>query len=178
MKKNKKMNRTVVIGLGNPILSDDSVGIHAARALYPRLEGMGHVEVKELYGGGLVLMEAMAGFKMAVVIDAMVTGAHEPGSVLTMYVGDTGGADDFKCSRNLACGHDTGLAEALEVGRSVGYVLPSEVKVIGIEAADVVNFGENLSPPVSGALPLVVEMVLAEVMKDMGPVKQGKAHGR
>ena len=172
------MNRTVVIGLGNPILSDDSVGIKAARLLKGRLEGVGHVVVMELYGGGLMLMEAMADFERAVVIDAMVTGRHEPGSILELDIGDLGDNNDFKCSRNLACGHDTGLAEALEVGRSVGYVLPSEVKVIGIEAADVVNFGENLSPPVSGALPLVVEMVLAEVMKDMGPVKQGKAHGR
>ncbi len=162
------MENTVVIGLGNPILSDDSVGIKAARLLKPRLEDFEHVVVKELYGGGLVLMEAMAGFKRAVVVDAMVTRKHAPGTIQIL------GMDDFKCSRNLACGHDTGLADALEVGRSVGLNIPSDVMVIAIEAVDVINFGENLSAPVADALIEVVEMVVREVL----PVEHSVTDGR
>lgn len=120
------MKKTIVIGLGNPILSDDSVGIKAARALAPLLEGAAHVQVMELYGGGLRLMEAMAGFEFAIIVDAMVTGRYTPGTVLEI------GLDEIPGTRNLASGHDTGLYEAMQIGRALGLSLPDDVSIIGI----------------------------------------------
>jgi len=58
-------NRTVVIGLGNPYLGDDGVGVLVIRQLAGSLAGRQEVTVIELPVGGLRLMEAMVGCRRA-----------------------------------------------------------------------------------------------------------------
>lgn len=63
--------KTLVIGLGNPILTDDGVGIYAAQAVREALPINSKVAVKELSVGGLALMEAMVGYNYVILIDAL-----------------------------------------------------------------------------------------------------------
>ena len=72
--------RTLVIGLGNPLVSDDSVGLRVVERLRPLLADREGVDVVEDYWGGLRLMEQMIGYSRAVVIDATYTGAA-PGTI-------------------------------------------------------------------------------------------------
>ncbi len=72
--------KTLILGLGNPLVSDDSVGLRVADELKMRLAGRADVEVSEDYWGGLRLMERMIGFDRAVVVDAIQTGAP-PGTI-------------------------------------------------------------------------------------------------
>lgn len=150
--------RTVVVGLGNPILSDDGVGIRVAGAVGKLLAGWPGVEVTEAYAGGLRLMEAIAGYDRAVIVDAMTGGGVPPGTVLTLTA--AGG------TRNLFCAHDGDLETSLRLGRELGLPLPAEVEVVGIEAQDVVNFSEELSDAVAAALPAAVARVLAVALKN------------
>lgn len=138
--------RTVVIGLGNPLLRDDGAGIRTARVLKRRLQNRSDVEVVELYAGGLRLMEAMVGFERALLVDAMQSGGVPPGTVRCFTPAD------FGSTRNLRCAHDTSLAAALLLGRQLGLVLPGEIEIWGIEAASLDTFGETLTRPVSRAV--------------------------
>jgi hydrogenase maturation protease len=156
------VNKTLIIGLGNPIVSDDSVGIKAARKLKPHFQDNEQVEVIELYSGGLKLMEAMEGFKKAIIIDSMVTGNHTPGTIIEIEL------DELPRTKNMASAHDTGLYQAMETGRALGIKLPETVNIIGIEALDVINFGENLSPEVEAALPKAVSMAIVRVGQAIG----------
>jgi hydrogenase maturation protease len=142
--------RTIVVGLGNPILSDDSVGIKAAGLLKEQLADLPKVEVTEAYAGGLRLMEAIAGFDRAIIVDAMKSGSCPPGTLLRLRTGAGEG------TRNLLCAHDSDLETSLRVGRELGLKIPGEIVIIGIEAADVENFGEELTPEVRAALPTAV----------------------
>ena len=72
--------KTLVLGLGNPLVSDDSVGLRVAAELKPLLADRPDVDVDEDYWGGLRLMERMVGYRRAIVIDAICTGA-EPGTI-------------------------------------------------------------------------------------------------
>ena len=72
--------KTLVIGLGNPLVTDDSVGLRVAAELKTRLAGRPDVEVGEDYWGGLRLMERLVGSDRAIVIDAICTGAP-PGTI-------------------------------------------------------------------------------------------------
>ena len=63
--------KILVLGLGNPLVSDDSVGLRVAERLKPLLADRPDVEVSEDYWGGLRLMERMIGFDRAIIIDAM-----------------------------------------------------------------------------------------------------------
>jgi hydrogenase maturation protease len=146
--------KTLVIGLGNPLLTDDRVGLLVARALQGRLAGRNGVEIDEDYNGGLRLMERMVGFERAIVVDAIVAGGV-PGRIRRLR------ADDMP-TQHTASGHDTNLKTALDFGRSVGAALPEDddVLIIGVEVADVSTFGTHCTPEVAAAVPTAVATVL------------------
>jgi len=143
--------RTLILGLGNPILSDDAVGLQVARCLKVELAGDPWVEVDEDFNGGLRLMERLAGYDRAVIVDAIVSGAA-PG---TVHLLSAGGMP----TQRTVCAHDVSLPTALAMGRRGGLSLPetAEIHVIAIEAADVMTFGEELTPAVAAAVPLAVQ---------------------
>ena len=72
--------RTLVLGLGNPLLGDDAVGLKVAALVRERLDGAPGVDVLEEEAGGLRLMERMTGYDRAVLVDAAVTGGT-PGTI-------------------------------------------------------------------------------------------------
>jgi hydrogenase maturation protease len=152
------MKSTVVIGLGNPILSDDAVGVKVARLLKEELADVPGVEIKELYAGGMRVMDAIAGFDKAVIVDAMQTGLHRPGFIRLIHASELGVA------RNLASTHDTNLPTALALGTMLGLSMPHDVKVFGIEAQDVEHFSEALTGEVERSMPEAVRMIKKEVM--------------
>ncbi|MFC1769832.1 hydrogenase maturation protease [Nitrospirota bacterium] len=146
---------TVIIGLGNPILTDNALGIRATRMVRDRLsrEGIKGIVVSEVHMGGLKLMEALEGYERAIVVDAMHTGCVKPGTI----------ARQPESTYNLRSSHDTGLDEALSLGRDAGLSLPLDVRVLGMEGEDLKTFSEELTPGVNDALPLLVNMIMDEV---------------
>ena len=100
------------------MLSDDSVGIHVVRRLAEELKGRPDITTRELYTGGISLMEAMTGHHKAIIIDAILTEGGRPGAIYSLTL------SDLLQSRNVHSTHDANLAEALELGRMVGLTLP------------------------------------------------------
>lgn len=156
--------KTVVIGLGNPILTDDSVGIKVSRAIREHLGRHGEadgknetVDIKEVYAGGIRLMDAMTGYDHACIVDAMMTGRFRPGEVNEFDL------EELCSTRNIMCTHDTNLSTALELGRMLNMHLPSTIKIWGIEACDVTSFGEQLTDEVERAVPEAVNAILGEL---------------
>ena len=148
---------TIIIGMGNPVLSDDSVGIKVAQVLGHALQARPDVETRELWAGGLRLMEALKGHERAIIIDAITTDGGKPGSVYTLKL------SDLRQSRNTCSAHDAGFQEAMELGAMLGLNLPSHITLWAIEADDVETFGENLTRDVEGAVPTVVAGVMRQL---------------
>ncbi len=74
--------RTIVVGLGNPLLGDDGVGWQVVNALAGRLAPLAPtVELDRLAVGGLGLMERLVGFERAILVDALVGGETRLGGV-------------------------------------------------------------------------------------------------
>lgn len=149
---------TVIIGVGNPVRTDDGVGLQVARRLRARLTGSSGVDVVELSAGGLRLMEAMAGYDRAVVIDAIESGGPA-GAIYRLE------ADGLTGSRNAGSTHDGSLPVALDLGRAAGMRIPGEIGIWAVEAGDVETFGESLTPAVGAAVNEVVESVLEELRR-------------
>ena len=147
----------IIIGIGNPVLGDDSVGLKIADCLKDRLRGRPGVAVTQLCCGGISLMEAMAGHDRAIIIDAMTGGGGQPG---TVYTFDRAGL--FQ-TRNTWSSHDASLPVAMELGVAVGLRLPVDVRIWAVEAEDVSTFSEHLTPDVQRAVPLVVEDVVRDL---------------
>lgn len=146
---------TVIIGMGNPLLTDDGVGIVVAQAVADRF-GSGLMTVIELHTGGIRLMEAMAGFRRAVIVDAMVSGAT-PGTVVRFD------ANNFVTTKNSYSSHDTDFATAVTVGKLLGVALPEQISFWGIEVAECGTFSQTLTSEVAAAVPRAVEMITAEL---------------
>jgi hydrogenase maturation protease len=151
--------KTLVLGLGNPLLRDDSVGLKVANELRFLLDEEPNVTVDEDYWGGLRLMERMIGFEHAIIIDAICTGA-EPGTIHLLAL------DDVPTQRSSSA-HDVNLSTALSVGRQAGAELPTNdhILLVGVEAADVQTFDEELSLQVKEAVPGTIDTVLSALKK-------------
>ena len=148
--------KTLIIGLGNPLLRDDSVGLRVTQQLRPLLASYSDIEIVEDYRGGLRLMERMVGFDRAIIIDAICTGA-EPGTIHLLS------PDDIP-TQHSASAHDVNLPTALQLGRNSGAYLPSNdaILLVGVEAADINTFDdEMLTPEVEAGISLAIEAVLS-----------------
>ena len=146
--------KTLVIGLGNPIVSDDSVGLRVVQRLKAILANRDDVDVTEDYRGGLRLMERMIGYERAIVVDAIRTGA-EPGTIHHL-------APDSVPTQRSASAHDVNLPTALAFGRRTGVHLPADrdIRLVGIEAVDVASISDRCTPSVEAAIPRAVDEVI------------------
>jgi hydrogenase maturation protease len=160
-------DHTLVLGMGNPILSDDAVGLLVAQRL-AKGPLPDHVEVLESEQGGLRLLDLVRGFMRLIIIDALKSGLT-PGEVVVFT------EEDFTGGHRYGSAHSISLRTALELGRRLGYDMPRRVTVFAIEADDVETFGERLSPPVAAAAARVVELIRAEIGAAMphAPVTSG-----
>jgi hydrogenase maturation protease len=157
--------KTLIIGLGNPILGDDGVGWVVAEQVQKTLNDRsrtmddGHdVEVDFASLGGLSLMERLTDSERVILIDSIYTGKKPVGSVNRFSLE----ALTDMSSGHSASAHDTSLKNALKVGRSMDIRLPEDqnVMIVAIEAKSVYDFSEELTPPVAEAVPRAVQAVL------------------
>ncbi len=149
--------RTLVIGLGNPILSDDGLGPQVAGRVARALDGRPDVLVEEDTYGGIRLMERMVGFRRAIVVDVACTGAVA-GTIFVLSPSDLP-------TLHSGSAHDASLPAALAVGRRAGAILPEDdaIRLVAVEAEDVWTFSERCTPAVERAIPEAVRRVLALV---------------
>ncbi len=147
--------KTLVIGLGNPILTDDGVGIYAARGVRRALTPDINVDVRELAVGGLALMEAMIDYDRVILLDAIWASNGNEGQVMQFAAGD------LPPTLNTASAHDVDLPTALRVGRELGAPLPVDdhIEIVAVGARHVLDFGETPTPPVLAAIPQVITNV-------------------
>jgi len=165
--------KTLLLGMGNPIVSDDAVGIMLTRdvgaALGPR---PGVDVVDECSIGGLNLLDLVAGYDRLVVIDSIKTRGGVAG---TWYRFD---ATDLRDTMNLRNVHDANFATAMQLGRTVGMRLPDDrdIHVLAVEIDDNINFGEELSPVLAAAYDELRDEILDEVRRLLD--EPGDAAGR
>jgi len=160
--------KTLIIGLGNPILGDDGVGWKVAQEVEKRLPlaESEQPQVECLALAGIALMEQMVGWQRVILIDSLNTGQHAQGEVITFSLDSL---VDLIYGHS-ASAHDLSLRSALQLGRSMGADLPADeqVSIVAIEAAHVYDFTEELSPQIAAAVPQAVEAVLT-ILKTAEP---------
>ncbi len=151
----RKPVKVLVLGVGNPILSDDGVGIYVARELKKR--ELAGVDVEELAASGLELLDVVLGYDKVIIIDAIQTAEGEPGELHVLE------EQDFEKSIHGSSPHGINIATALALGRRlVPDQMPKEVVFFAVEVEDLVNVREMLTPKVAKALPGIVERVMEE----------------
>jgi hydrogenase maturation protease len=138
--------RILVAGLGNILLGDDGVGVHAVKRC--GVAGRASLRTIEV---GCAVFDALPDFEWAdkiLLVDAMKAGGS-PGSV---YRVDLEGIDEGGVPASL---HDLSAVHALHLTNR----RPApDVSVLGIEP-EIIDYGLELSPVVEAALPAVLRTV-------------------
>ncbi len=153
--------RTLIIGMGNPILSDDAVGIMLATWFKERLGDLPDVDViEECCVGGLNLMGLMTGYDRLIAIDSIKTIDGLPG---TWYAFD---ATALRETMNLRNVHDANFATSMALGRQMGTHLPAdeECHIVAVEIEENMTFSEDLTPALQTALPSLQAEIEAHVL--------------
>ena len=159
--------KTIIIGLGNPILGDDGIGWRVAEKveaiLYEQKSGNEHarnIDIECLSVGGLTLMEHLIDYDHAILIDAITSGQSPLGHVSFFPINEL----PNRAVGHFSSAHDTTLQNAIQAGRKMGVQLPMRIDIVAIEAQAVFDFTEQLSPPIAAAIPKAVQTVM-ELLK-------------
>jgi len=145
---------TVVIGVGNTILSDEGLGVHAARML--QLDSRAPAGVTILDGGtlGLELIPYAADASCVLFLDAMDSGSA-PGMLAHMT-----GKDLLNASSGRSV-HQLGIADLIAALFLVS-AKRQEIVVLGAQPGNT-DWGTTLSPAVAAALPSLVDAAVAQL---------------
>jgi len=146
----------VIIGVGNPLMGDDGIGIHVAEAL--RLEVLPrNVAVFDAETRAFDVLEYMNGSDKAVIVDAYNKGG-KPGNIYRFTFAPSSEVLDESINLSM---HDINFIDALRAGREV-YELPEEIVILGIEPR-ILECSLDLSPELNNALPKIIEAVKSEL---------------
>jgi hydrogenase maturation protease len=150
--------KNLIIGLGNPILGDDGVGWRVAEEVERAITNQPDVEVDCVALGGLSMMERLTGYDFVVIIDAFFTGSAPVGTVNQYLLNEL---PDLSSGHTTAI-HDTSLRNALNIGRGMDIPLPLDenIHIVAVEAGNIYDFSESLSPQVEAAVPEATTRVL------------------
>lgn len=139
---------SAVIGLGNPLLADDGVGL----VLLERLRADGWPDMELVDGGtwGLSLLPVLAESDRVLVLDAVRAG-NAPGTVV-----QGSGHDVKRLYRFPLSPHQIDLSEVMAAAELTGG-LPEQVHVIGVEPASTEGPCVGLTPAVAQAVPVALD---------------------
>ena len=149
--------KTLVLGIGNPILSDDGVGIKVAQEVGKKLDDP-QITVSETSAAGLSLLDSLIGYDKVIIIDAIQTEQGKAGQIYRMK------PEDFSFTKRVSSPHQINLVTALELGKLLNLTVPQEISIFAVEAKDTTSFSEGCTPEVEQAIPEAVKMVLDELV--------------
>lgn len=148
--------RTLILGVGSSILTDDSVGLVVAGILKERLTSRDDVDVGFNEEAGFSLLEESLGYDRMAVVDSILTG-REPGTVMRLDLSDLGRTIHSNSP------HGANLATVMELGRQQEMDVPSVVVIYAIEVVDVLTFGEELTPALAARVDAIADEIESEL---------------
>jgi hydrogenase maturation protease len=153
--------RTLILGLGNPILGDDGVGIAIAREIKERWPADPSIDIIEASLAGRFLLDVICGYQTVAVADAIITDENAPaGATYTLSVEDLGAVV------NPYASHALDLRTTVELGKQLGYEMPDTIRIYAVEIKENTVFREALSPEVEATVVPVARRIMQDLGKD------------
>ena len=138
-----------ILGLGNPVLTDDAVGLHVATEVERLLreQPIAGVSVLTSTRAGFELINLLAGFTHALIIDCLELPNPFPGRIRRLELSSLSG------SARLVGVHDISVADAFELASTLGTTMPGTVEIYAVEGADTQTLSEEMTPAIAAAVP-------------------------
>ncbi len=151
----------LVLGIGNLLWADEGFGIRCVEALDAGWQLPSNVTLMDGGTQGLYLLPYVTAASHLLVFDAIDYGL--PAGTMKIVRGDE--VPRFMGAKKMSL-HQTGFQEVLASAVLVGR-LPAEIVLIGVQPAELEDFGGSLREPLRRCLPQAVETALG-VLHDWG----------
>ena len=150
------MNKTLILGVGNYILSDDGLSVHVLERLQANNLIPDNIQMVDGGTCGLDLLQYLEGVSNLIIIDAVKTRDGIPGSIIRLDGDQVPAYLSLKISP-----HDIGLPDLLATAK-LRDLYPEKIVVFGIQPASL-ELGVELSPEVASKVDELIELIQNEV---------------
>jgi hydrogenase maturation protease len=150
------LKKTLILGVGNYILSDDGLSVHVLERL--QANNLIPDDIQMIDGGtcGLDLLQYLEGVSNLIIIDAIKTRNGTPGSIIRLD------GDQIPAYLSLKISpHDIGLPDLLATAK-LRDLYPEKIVVFGIQPASL-ELGVELSPEVAAKVEDLIQLIQKEV---------------
>jgi hydrogenase maturation protease len=154
----KNSINTLLLGIGNDILTDDAIGPKLVKRLETNLKG-GGLSFHTAAVGGMEIIEFISGYQKVIIIDAIRTKEGIPGTVSHFTPAD------FKETLHLSSFHDMNFLTALEFAKKLNLQLPGQIDIIAIEIVEDLTFSNEFSPIIAEKFDQIYNEVVRLVYK-------------
>ena len=151
------MKKTVVVlGLGNPLMADEGIGVYLVERLTQKAERYPSVDFIDAGTGGMSVLHLLEGRRKAIFIDCALMG-EKPGTIRRFT------CDEVRSRKVLAHQslHEADLMHVIAMAEQLGQA-PDEVVIFGIEP-QAVELKQGLSPALLERCDEYVSLVLREL---------------
>jgi hydrogenase maturation protease len=160
-------NKTLLLGLGNELLSDDGIGVLLVNDLKYRFDP-NELHCKSQPSGGLEILEALHSYGIAIIIDGIKSDNGVPSTIYHFR------PHNFRETLHLNTFHNVSFRSTSKLSRQLGIFLPKQIHIIAIEVYETTEFNRSLSKYV---LPFYGK-IKHEVYEIIGKVLELKAHSK
>jgi hydrogenase maturation protease len=151
--------KILVLGMGNELYGDDAVGIHVIRSLRKELQTekqfpdwLKYIDLEECSLSGLSLLDVVVGYDKLIIVDTIKKSHPHTGRIHIL---------EEKDLRHIPgpSPHYVSVPQTLEIGKKLDLKMPEEIRIIAVEAKNMYNLGEGLTPKMKAALPSIIKEV-------------------
>lgn len=146
--------KKLVLGIGNPVLGDDAVGIIVANKV--KEKNLKNVDVETANTIDLEIINIISNYDRVFVVDAIKTGNGKAGEIHKF------GSENLRQTMRHSV-HSIDLSTMLKTGEKLGIKMP-EIIIYGLEVSDTDRLREGLSKDVEDTVPKIVEKIMEELI--------------
>ncbi len=151
--------RVTVMGMGNPLLRDEGVGVRVVESLMAALEFPDNVKVLDVGTMGMSILHLFRECDYMLVVDAVDGTGEEPGTIVRLS------PEEMAPNQVMHSLHDIRFVDVLQAAMLIGATPKAEC--IGIQIEDMTTFEIGLTPGVEASVPAAAAAVL-EVLGEHG----------
>lgn len=151
-----KKHSTLILGLGNDILTDDGIGVKIVQKIQKDLVKP-NIAFLTAAVGGLEILELIRDYELVIIIDAIKTKDGVPGTIYPLT------PSHFKETLHLSSFHDVTFLSALNLAEKMEIPIPSQIDILAIEIVEDLTFSNEFSPQIAKKYELIYREVLEVV---------------
>jgi hydrogenase maturation protease len=151
--------KTLILGMGNTLLSDDGIGIITKRFLEKQLAYSHNIDFCETSWGGFRIIDLLKGYDYAIIVDSIKTNSNPVGYIHHLQ------PTDLLPSLRLTSYHDINFITALKLAEVLNEKVPASIDIFAIEIDDNITICENISPSLWSSIIKCSEDVLDSLIK-------------